>query len=284
MENDDLPVGRLLTRREILTLMGLTGAAVLAACAVEEIPTETAAGPTTAPTGIPPTASATGAAAVEPTTGATATLGLESTTAPACVVLPELTEGPFFFDLGLDRSDIRTDTSDGSRKDGLPLDVAVVVSGVDANGCVPLEGALVDLWQCDADGVYSGTGAAASRTFLRGNQMTDSAGRAAFTTIYPGWYPGRAVHIHFKIRYPAGAGGSYEFTSQFFFDDAFSAQVFEQAPYAARGLPNTSNSADFIYRNGGDRLVLEPAASGDGLACEFGIALDLTDSAIGGED
>jgi protocatechuate 3,4-dioxygenase beta subunit len=143
---------------------------------------------------------------------------------------------------------------------------------------------VVDLWHCDADGVYSATGSAADLSFLRGYQVTDAAGRAAFTTIYPGWYPGRAVHIHFKIRYPESPNGTYEFTSQFFFDDDFSAQVYQQPPYAAKGIQNTLNSDDGIYGSGGSQLVLNPVETGEGLAAEFSIALDLTDAGIGAED
>jgi protocatechuate 3,4-dioxygenase beta subunit len=115
-------------------------------------------------------------------------------------------------------------------------------------------------------------------------QVTDAAGRAAFTTIYPGWYSGRAVHNHFKIRYTNGSNGTYEFTSQFFFDDDFSASVYKQEPYAARGTQNTLNSEDGIYGGGGSQLVLNPMENGDGLAAEFSISLDLTDAAVGQED
>lgn len=288
MDNDDLLIGRILTRREILSLIGLTGAAVLAACASDD----PAPGSSATATGVPPSPVPTDAVlesteATAPAAGpvAEATQAvLEATAAPACVVRPELTEGPFFFDLGLDRSDIRTDSATGAEEAGLRLDLAVVVSGIDGNGCLPLEGAVVDLWQCDAEGNYSGTGAFADQSFLRGLQRTDASGRAAFTTIYPGWYPGRAVHIHFKIRYPEGPNGTYEFTSQFFFDDDFSAQVFQEPAYAARGTQNTLNAQDGIFGSGGSQLVLNPVAAGDGLAAEFHITLDLTNADAGAED
>jgi len=274
MDNDDLPVGRILNRREILSLMGITGAAVLAACVAESVPTTP-----------PATSAATAAeAATAEATAAASEAAVAATTAPVCVVRPELTEGPFFFDLGLDRSDIRTDAASGSEKAGRRLDLAVVVSGVDSSGCLPLEGAVVDVWQCDADGVYSGTGGASAESFLRGYQETDASGRAGFTTIYPGWYPGRSVHIHFKIRVPNGSNGIYEFTSQFFFDDDFSVQVYTEPPYDVRGTQNTLNSQDGIYGNGGSQLVLFPTENGEGLAAEFGIALDLTDAVVGAQD
>ena len=63
-----------------------------------------------------------------------------------------------------------------------------------------LENAIVDVWHADAGGDYSGVGSLQGETFLRGIQTTDANGDAAFTTIFPGWYRGRAPHIHFKVR------------------------------------------------------------------------------------
>jgi protocatechuate 3,4-dioxygenase beta subunit len=284
MDNDDRPVGKILTRREIISLMGLTGAAVLAACVSDEVPpTAAPATATSSLADLPTTAAATEAVAAEATSTSAG-----AAAAPVCVVRPELTEGPYFVDLEQERSDIRTNSSDGTERPGLRFDLAVLVSGVDADGCNPLEGAMVDVWHCDAEGAYSGVSdpgfSTAGEDFLRGAQITDASGRAVFTTIYPGWYSGRAVHIHFKIRYPEGPNGTYEFTSQFFFDDDFSAQVYLEPPYAARGTQNTLNSSDGIYGNGGSQLILLPVESGDGLAAEFSIALDLTNAAVGGQD
>ena len=119
---------------------------------------------------------------------------------PSCVVVPELTEGPYYVNENLDRSDIRIDTSDGSVSEGAVLTLDWVVSQVDGNACIPLEGVLVDVWHCDAAGEYSDVGSEQGHDFLRGYQHTDAAGKARIMTIYPGWYQGRAVHIHFKIR------------------------------------------------------------------------------------
>src|SRR5690606_14847228 len=121
------------------------------------------------------------------------------------------------------RSDIRADPSDGAMVQGAQLDLTFNVSQIDSNGCNALASAQVDIWHCDAAGVYSDavdrSFNTVGKTFLRGYQMTDANGVAKFLTIYPGWYPGRAVHIHFKIRI-----NNYEFTSQLFFDDAFTDQ------------------------------------------------------------
>ncbi len=148
---------------------------------------------------------------------------------------------------------------------------------VNAGGCAPLVGAQVDIWQCDALGVYSDVNdpgfSTQGQQFLRGYQLTGEDGVARFTTIYPGWYRGRTVHIHFKVRSAAGTGTSYEFTSQFFFDDELSDQVFQDAPYAGKGERGTRNSNDGIYNQAGDQLLLDVAASGDSYAASFDIGV-----------
>lgn len=281
-DNDDLPVGRILTRREILTLFGAAGGALLVAACV---PTQT--GETQ------PTISAATMAPTATTAAPTATATTEAVSAPltgVCVVRPELTEGPYFVDEQLNRSDIRTNSADGSVKEGVPLVLTFNVSEVSNAACVPLAGAQVDIWHCDALGVYSGVTDTAEGfvtvgdDFLRGYQITDAKGVAVFNTIYPGWYRGRAVHIHFKIRTPAGAEQAYEFTSQLFFDDALSDQVFTQQPYASKGQRDRLNSTDGIYQQSGGQLLLAPTAANGGYAATFDIALDLSDNATGQAD
>src|SRR5918993_3342967 len=136
-------------------------------------------------------------------------------TLPACIVTPKQTEGPFFVDERLKRSDIRVDPSNGRITPGVPLRLTFRVSAMEGAGCRPLSGALVDVWQCDAIGVYSGVNDSGShsreaKNFLRGYQVTESDGSTQFITIYPGWYPGRTVHIHFKVRVGAKSGRSQE--------------------------------------------------------------------------
>jgi protocatechuate 3,4-dioxygenase beta subunit len=154
-------------------------------------------------------------------------------------VRPALTEGPYFVDEMINRSDIRSDPSDGSIKEGTPLNLTLYVSQINGSGCTPLAGAQVDVWHCDAAGVYSDASDPGFNTkgqkFLRGYQVTDANGMAKFTTIYPGWYQGRAVHIHFKIRTDPSSASGYEFTSQWFFDETLTDQVHAQQPYAAKG-------------------------------------------------
>ena len=163
-----------------------------------------------------------------------------------CVLTAALTEGPFFVDEKLNRADIRTDPVTGAVSTGIPLALTFNVSRVTNNACTPLTGAYLDVWQCDSGGVYSDV-AGSSQKFLRGYQLTDANGVATFTTIYPGWYRGRAVHIHFMLRLYAGSARTYAFTSQFFFDDALTDSVYTQGPYSSRGSRSTRNANDGIY-------------------------------------
>lgn len=200
---------------------------------------------------------------------------------PSCVVRPEQTEGPYFVDTMLRRSDIRTDPSDGSVSAGIPLRLTFNVSRVDGDACAPVEGAVVDVWQCDAAGVYSGVRDmngyfdTQEKKFLRGYMETDDEGMAEFMTIYPGWYRGRAVHIHFKIRTDPDSDRGREFTSQLYFDDAVTAQVHKREPYMQHGPPPEKNEADGIFRRGGDRLMLDLAEDGEGYAAIFSIGLEM---------
>jgi protocatechuate 3,4-dioxygenase beta subunit len=263
-EDDDRPIGRILSRREVLSLFGTAGGAlVLAACTP-------AAQPTAASTPLPPE----GATAVSPTVqaeaaaeSATAVALNESLSVPACVVRPETTGGPYYVDLDLIRSDVR------EGKEGAPLVLTFNVSEVGNSTCTPLEGALVEIWHCDAQGVYSGVQDpgfdTSNEIWLRGGQLTDAGGVATFTTIYPGWYPSRTPHIHFKI-HPTEA---LVFTSQLFFPDDFSAMVYQAQPYAARGLPDRTNATDGIYQ---DLLLLDPVQTADGYAASFDIGIDLS--------
>jgi protocatechuate 3,4-dioxygenase beta subunit len=195
--------------------------------------------------------------------------------ASVCVVRPALTEGPYFVDEKLNRSDIRTDPTTGALRPGVPLVLNFNVSAVNGSSCVPLPNATVDVWHCDALGTYSDVTGARGQKFLRGYQVTDGNGAAQFTTIYPGWYSGRAVHIHFKIRMFNGSQKTYEFTSQFFFPDAINQQVYAQnSPYNSKGNPDTPNSRDGIYNGGGAQLLLTPTKSSDGYTAPLDIALE----------
>jgi protocatechuate 3,4-dioxygenase beta subunit len=257
LDDDDRPIGRILTRREVLALMGAGGAAAfLAACT---------------PGGSGASAGTSAAASAATTAAASAAI---ATAMPACVVAPELTEGPYYVDVDLERPDIRSNTGDGAVSEGAVLTLDWVVSQADGSACMPMEGVIVDVWHCDALGVYSGV-QGDSGNFLRGFQRTDANGRASFTTIYPGWYQGRAVHIHFKIRTDPEAEAGFEFTSQLFFDDELSRTVFSSGVYAQKGPQDQPNSSDGIFNQSGGATLLAVTQEGVGYKATFPIAVQL---------
>jgi len=230
--DDDRPIGRILTRREVLAL--LAGSALVAVCAPARVTSPSAA--TAAPV-----ASATAAAA--------------ATVMPSCVVRPALTEGPYFVDEKLNRSDIRSDPSTNAVKPGTPLVLTFLVSNVRGGACTALANATVDVWHCDALGVYSDAsdpnfGSTKGTKFLRGYQTTDPSGSAKFTTIWPGWYRGRAVHIHVKVH----VSGKVVHTGQLFFDDSFTDTVYASTGLQSTGLdPGVMNGSIIAFRPGTTR-------------------------------
>ncbi|HEX6619304.1 MAG TPA: intradiol ring-cleavage dioxygenase [Solirubrobacteraceae bacterium] len=183
--------------------------------------------------------------------GVLGTPGAEAA-ATTCVLSPEVTEGPYWIDNDLTRRDITED------RPGLPLELVLTVQ--DAKTCTAIRGADVELWHCDAVGVYSGyeSGSAGapggqhasptdSDRYLRGHQKADADGRVRFLTIYPGWYRGRTPHIHLKVH----VGGSVVHTGQVFFDERTTAAVYRHSPYKSHGQPDTSHAEDMIYAQAG---------------------------------
>ena len=169
--------------------------------------------------------------------------------ASSCIAVAEQqTEGPYWVDEKLNRSDIRQDPGTGAIPAGLPLSLSINVHEINGAVCGPLPGAQVDVWHCDAAGLYSDVSANSTvgRKFLRGYQTTDDNGNVQFTTIYPGWYSGRTIHIHVRIRTFNGAQQLDQFTAQIFFDDNVTDQVFTQSPYKARRTRDTRNSNDMV--------------------------------------
>ncbi|MEX2159648.1 MAG: intradiol ring-cleavage dioxygenase [Dehalococcoidia bacterium] len=251
-----------LTRREVLGLIAAAGAVAVVGCSDDNGPSGTATA-TSAPAGAP-TSSAAATATPAPST-------------LSCIVSPEMTEGPFFVDEMLNRSDITADPSDGSVSDGVPLALTLNIYEVNGDECVPLAGALIDIWHCDAAGAYSDVeqNGTAGRKFLRGYQVTDDNGAVQFATIYPGWYSGRAVHIHLKARSDPDAPAGYEFTTQLFFDDDLTDEVYTQSPYNTRGERDVRNADDNIFSGGGDQMLLPITQSGDGYAATFSIGVEM---------
>jgi protocatechuate 3,4-dioxygenase beta subunit len=207
-----------LSRRDALSMMGIAGAALTVGCGSDSV-----AGSTPA------------------TSGTTATGG--SGTSGSCAVTPSETIGPYPSLTNFVRSDIR------EGKAGLSLVLTITV--VNANGsCGPVAGAAVDIWQCDAQGNYSeyaqpgynGTG----QTYLRGIQTTDASGRVTFTTVFPGWYQGRATHIHVQVK----VNGSAVKVTQIAFPESIIAAVYASGVYAAKGQNPTSNASDMVFSDG----------------------------------
>lgn len=200
--------------------------------------------------------------------------------APSCILTPSADEGPYFVDERLLRSDIRADAAGGQPQEGVAL--ALTLRIVDAQGdCPPVPGAHVDIWHCNAYGTYSGepTEETVGRTFLRGYQVTDVDGRVHFTTIFPGWYAGRAVHVHLKVRLVREEKVAYDFTTQLFFDETLIDEIYKRSPYDERGAPDLANGDDYIYRVDGPQLTVPVTAeSGGGYRGSILIGLDELDA------
>lgn len=202
----------------------------------------------------------------------------------SCVLTPEKTEGPYFVDERLDRSDIRSNSDGSGARDGIPLELKINVVRVDED-CGPAGGVVVDIWHADADGLYSDVqqNGTVGQDFLRGLQVTDSDGSVTFKTIYPGWYMGRTIHIHFKVRTFESDGNSYEFTSQLFFADSTNSEVVSTDAYDDRGSQDTTNSQDNIYAGDTELLVALNGSPANGFTGETTVGLTgLPDTGSGG--
>jgi protocatechuate 3,4-dioxygenase beta subunit len=239
-------------RKAVLALGSVSLGTLLAACGGDDEPSAVTT------TSVPTTDGGTATVEPQTATGSGATELFDDSS--SCVLSAEQTEGPYYFDVDSIRSDVR------EGREGVPLRLALRVR--DAAGCTPLENAVVDIWHCDAGGVYSGfeaasrgTGGGSGRTdeetYLRGAQVANADGIVEFTTVYPGWYRGRTVHIHAKVH----VDNANVLTTQFFFDEAVTAEVYDREPYAGRGAPDTSNASDGIFD---ESLLLRLSPDGDG--------------------
>jgi protocatechuate 3,4-dioxygenase beta subunit len=219
-----------LTRRQALAGLGtVTLGSLLAACGGDD-----GGGSAT------PVATTEGeAATVEPRSTPSSTAGLFDDSS-SCTLTAEQAEGPYYFDADSIRSDIRED------RDGTRLRLAIRVRA--AGECTPLADAVVDVWHCDATGVYSGFGEGDDERFLRGAQVTNEDGIVQFRTIYPGWYPGRTPHIHVKVH----VDRQTVLTTQLYFDEETNERVYAQAPY--RQGRDQTNASDGIFD---ESLVLD---------------------------
>ncbi len=285
------PVDPLATRRRFLQLGGASVLGlVLAACS------DGSGGGSSATDG---TASSASAAAGDSETAASA--GSTAVELPAltaadfdaigtCLLLPEKTAGPF----PLDEQFVRRDVTEGVEGHPVRLGLRVV-----DEACTPVPGAAVEIWHADATGDYSafadgggGKDEAAGTTFLRGTQVADEDGIVEFLTIFPGWYPGRAVHVHLRVHEatPGSARAIDEtlvLTSQLFFDEAYVATVHADAPYARFGLPDTTNAEDAIAGDPAREgtlatTVAAPTGRGQGTLALLNLGIDPSAGSTGG--
>jgi hypothetical protein len=215
--------------------------------------------------GIAAAAGGVGALRLDDADGASGPLAVSSGLVK-CVLTPELTEGPYYV-VG---EKLRRDVTEGKAGTALLLRLTVV----NASTCKPVKNASVEIWHCDAGGVYSGAVANNPGTnFLRGVQKTNATGVATFKTIYPGWYQGRAVHIHVKVH----VAGTVVHTGQLFFPASVTNVVYKRTPYSAHGTtPDTLNPNDSIFRNGGSKGLLTLKKNGTGYIGAIGMGVHLT--------
>ena len=217
--------GRRFSRRHAFGVIGAAAGAAVAACG----------GSTpTSPTDVT-------------TTTTTSTGG--AATSSTCAVSASETVGPYPDRTGMlgNAAFYRRDVTEG--RSGLPVNLMLTVVNASA-GCAPVANANIEIWQCDADGHYSeyaqpgynGTG----QTFLRGLQTTDPNGQVTFQTVYPGWYAGRATHIHVEVY----VNGRSVKVTQIAFPDSVTAQVYRTGVYAARGQNPTSTASDMVFSDG----------------------------------
>jgi len=197
-----------------------------------------------------------GTAATRPEAAATGATDAVPAANAICTLTKQLTEGPYYLDHALVRADVSED------KQGVPLELVLPV--VDKDTCAPLNKALVEIWYCDALGEYSGFvgnnghSEPDDGTFLRGGVLTNTSGVANITTIYPGWYRGRCVHIHVKVHTGVTltsdgsfTGGRELHTGQLFFNETITTAMAKVSPYSTNKVTRTTLAQDSIYDDGG---------------------------------
>lgn len=224
--SNNKPLETNLDRRRALRMIGAAGAAAVAAAACSSTEASTPTGPA----------------------GSSGSTG--GSTNGVCAVTPSETVGPFPSLSDLVRSDIR------EGKPGTDLTLTVKVVNV-SNGCAPVSGVNVEIWQCDTSGNYSSYGSEVGKTYLRGLQTTNANGEVTFTTLYPGWYQGRATHIHVEVK----RNGQSLKVTQMAFPDSVNNDVHATGVYAGRGSNPTTNARDGIFADSLASELVTPVGS-----------------------
>jgi len=214
-------VQKKLTRRELIAIMGAAGSAAAWGCGPDSVTSPSA----------------------DTSSGATGT-------SAACAVTPTETVGPYPSRADIFRSDVREDRS------GTPLTLNLKVVNSSAN-CAPVSGANVEIWHCDAAGDYSEYGTVTTATWLRGVQTSNGSGDVVFTTVYPGWYQGRATHIHIEVT----INGRSVKATQIAFPESINNTVYAQGVYARRGNNPLSNASDGIFADSLTSELVTPSGS-----------------------
>ncbi|MDB5986084.1 MAG: intradiol ring-cleavage dioxygenase [Nevskia sp.] len=225
----------------------------------------------------------------EDSTDATTTTGTttgSTTTSGACALTPEGEIGPYFTDdsaAAYQRSNILSSIDGTNQQSGIPLTLHVYVYDFD-NNCAAVAGSQVDIWHCNAAGVYSNESSESTigQTWLRGYQITDASGAVSFTTIIPGWYQGRTTHIHLRVRSSYSEASSTSDgtnTTQLFFPQTLIDTIDTTiAPYSSEGKNSTTNANDHVYTpetEGKTELVLA-GDSTNGYVATIVIGLPIT--------
>ncbi|HTT04727.1 MAG TPA: hypothetical protein VMF64_05510 [Steroidobacteraceae bacterium] len=246
-------------RRSILTLIGGGLAAAVSACGGDDASTSSTS---------------------------SSSSSTSSTTTGACSTTPEGEIGPYFADdsaTGFQRSDI-TDNVDGTEvQSGVALTFTVTVIDTE-NECSPMEGVQVDIWHCNASGIYSDIASenTSSQNWLRGYQITDTNGVVTFTTIIPGWYSGRTTHIHLRLRSKYGEASSTtdgtNTTQVFFPQDLIDTLSTSVVPYSAEGSNPTTNATDRVYSQqvDGETLLTLSGSTAGGYSANITVGLPIT--------
>ena len=227
---------RVIGRREAIAILGAAGAALAAGC---------------------------GSDATSPTSSTGTTVNAGGTSSATCAVSPTETIGPYPSLTDMFRSDIR------EGKSGTTLTLTLTVVNTNSS-CSPVQGANVEIWHTDAAGNYSQYGSQTAATFLRGIQTTDANGQVTFTTIFPGWYQGRATHIHIEV---VRNSQSVKVT-QIAFPESVNNAVYATGVYASRGNNPLSNAADGIFADSLDsELATVSGDSASGLTATYRVGI-----------
>jgi protocatechuate 3,4-dioxygenase beta subunit len=261
---------KLLSRRSALGVIGAVGSATLAGCGG----------------GSSGSADATSSSSSSSSSGGSSSSSSSSGGSSSCTVTDEGEIGPYFADdsaSGFDRSNILSNIDGTDTQTGVPLSLTIYVYDAE-NSCAAMEGVQVDIWHCNAYGIYSDISSEGTSdySYLRGYQLTDADGKVLFTTIIPGWYSGRTTHIHLRLRSSYDEASSTtdgSNTTQVFFPqtliDTLATSV---SPYDSEGSNPTTNATDRVYADQvfGTTLLSPSGSTADGYTASISLYLPIT--------